>query len=87
MSDKGFKLIEGITALDGVKATEVYQKSTGENVWDILVSTDNGQLVEGTLASAKDLEMLEAYIRVVVALGESNLRNYPEAAKDEQDES
>ncbi len=83
MSDKGFKLNEGITALDGVKSAEAYQKSTGENVWDVLVSTDNGHLVSGTLASAKDLELLEAYIRAVVALGESNLRNYPEATKGE----
>ena len=83
MSDKQFKLIENIVALDGVKAAEAYQKSTGDNVWDVLVSTENGQLVEGTLSSAKDLELLEAYIRVVVALGDSNLRNYPEAAKNE----
>ena len=37
--DKGFTLVEAITALPGVKSAEVYKKSTGEDVWDVLVST------------------------------------------------
>ncbi len=77
MSEKGYKLIEAITSLDGVKAAEVYQKSTGENVWDILVSTENGRLVEGTLASKEDLALLQEYLKIVVSLGDSNLRSYP----------
>jgi hypothetical protein len=83
MSKKGFKLIEAITSLDGVKATEVYQKSTGENVWDILVSTENGRLVEGTLASKEDLALLQEYLKVVVSLGDSNLRSYPNVVGEE----
>ena len=55
MSDeKGFKLIEAVTSLEGVVACEVYKKSTGENVWDILVSTENGRLIEQTLSSKED---------------------------------
>ncbi len=84
MSDeKSFKLIEAITGLDGVKASEVYKKSTGENVWDVLVSTDNGRLVEGTIASREDLELLEKYLKIVVSLGDSNLRSYPNAVGEE----
>ena len=75
--DKAFRLIEEITTLDGVVATEAYQKSTGENVFDILVKTETGQLIEGTLASAKDLEIFQAYLSCVLALGDSNFRNYP----------
>ena len=84
--DKVTKLVEEITALYGVEATEAYQKSTGENVFDILVKTDTGQLIEGTLASAKDLEIFQAYLSCVLALGESNFRNYPkfEDKTDEQ---
>ena len=82
MSDKQFKLIENIVALDGVKAAEAYKKSTGENVWDVLVSTENGRLVEGTLACREDLALLEEYLRVVVSLGESNLRSYPNATNE-----
>ena len=76
-NDKVFKLIEESTALDGVVATEVYQKSTGENIFDILVKTETGQLIEGTLASAKDLEVFHAYLGCVLALVDSNFRNYP----------
>lgn len=84
MSDeKGFKLIESITALDGVKASEVYKKSTGENVWDILVSTENGRLIEGTLASKEDLALFHEYLKIVVSLGDSNLRSYPNAVGEE----
>ena len=82
MSDKSFKLIENITALDGVKSAEVYQKSTGDNVWDILVATENGRLVEQTLACKEDLEMFERYLEVIVTLGDSNLRSYPNVVGD-----
>ncbi len=78
MSDeKSFKLIEAITSLDGVEATEVYKKSTGENVYDILVKTENGRLIEGTLASKEDLALFHKYLGVVLDLGDSNLRSYP----------
>jgi len=84
--EKAFKLIEQITALDGVESSEVYQKSTGENVFDVLVKTNTGQLIEGTLASSKDLEIFHAYLQCVLALGDSNLRNHPnfEEKTDEQ---
>ena len=75
--DKGFRLIEAITSLDGVKSCEVYKKSTGENVWDILVATENGRLVEQTLSSRADLELLEKYIALVATVGDSNIRSYP----------
>jgi len=77
VSDKAFQLIEAITALDGVVASEVYKKSTGENVYDVLVRTENGRLVEGTLASKDDLELFHKYLSVVLDLGSSNLRSYP----------
>ena len=77
MSDKAFQLIEAITALDGVVASEVYKKSTGENVYDVLVKTENGRLIEGTLASKDDLELFHKYLSVVLDLGSSNLRSYP----------
>lgn len=51
-NEKAFRLIEAITALDGVVGSEVYQKSTGENVYDILVKTENGRLIEGTLEAS-----------------------------------
>ena len=81
--EKSFKLIEAITGLDGVKASEVYKKSTDENVWDILISTENGRLIEGTLASKEDLALLEEYLKVVVSLGDSNLRSYPNVVGEE----
>ena len=82
MSDeKSFKLIEAITGLDGVKASEVYKKPHG-NVWDVLVSTENGRLVEGTIASRADLELLEKYLKIVVSLGDSNLRSYPNVTQE-----
>jgi len=90
VSDKAFQLIEAITSLDGVVATEVYKKSTGESVYDVLVRTENGRLVEGTLASKDDLELFHKYLSVVLDLGSSNLRSYPniyEGVSDEQDKS
>jgi len=90
VSDKAFQLIEAITALDGVVATEVYRKSTGDNVYDVLVKTENGRLIEGTLASKDDLELFHKYLSVVLDLGSSNLRSYPnidEGFSDEQDKS
>ena len=90
MSDKAFQLIEAITSLDGVVASEVYKKSTGENVYDVLVKTENGRLIEGTLASKDDLELFHKYLSVILDLGSSNLRSYPnidEGFSDEQDKS
>ena len=75
--DKAFKLIEAITALDGVVGSEVYQKSTGDNVFDVLVKTENGRLIEGTLASKEDLELFHKYLVMILELGSSNLRSYP----------
>ena len=83
MSDeKGFKLIEAVTSLEGVVACEVYKKSTGENVWDILVSTENGRLIEQTLSSKEDLELLQKYIALVTSVGDSNIRSYPNVVKE-----
>ncbi len=91
MSDdeKGFQLIEAITGLNGVKSCEVYKKSTGENVWDVLVSTENGRLIEQTLSGKDDLEILQKYIELVTSIGDSNIRSYPNYQEqiDEQDES
>ena len=84
MSDKAFKLIEAITSLEGVVASEVYKKSTGENVYDILVKTVNGRLIEGTLASKEDLELFHKYLSVVLDLGSSNLRSYPNFEKEHE---
>lgn len=75
--EKAFQLIEAITSLDGVVGSEVYRKSTGENVYDILVKTENGRLIEGTLASKDDLKLFHEYLSVVLSLGNSNLRSYP----------
>ncbi len=83
MSDeKGFKLIEAVTSLEGVIACEVYKKSTGENVWDILVSTENGRLIEQTLSSKEDLELLQKYIALVTSVGDSNIRSYPNVVQE-----
>ena len=85
--EKAFQLIEAITSLEGVVGSEVYRKSTGENVFDILVKTENGRLIEGTLASKDDLELFHKYLSVVLDLGNSNLRSYPniEEEFDDQD--
>ena len=83
MSDeKGFKLIEAVTSLEGVVACEVYKKSTGENVWDILVSTENGRLIEQTLSGKEDLELLQKYIALVTSVGDSNIRSYPNVVQE-----
>ena len=83
MSDEtGFKLIEAVTSLEGVVACEVYKKSTGENVWDILVSTENGRLIEQTLSGKEDLELLQKYIALVTSVGDSNIRSYPNVVKE-----
>ncbi len=86
MSDKQFKLIEGIVALDGVKAAEAYKKSTGENVWDVLVSTENGRLVEGTLACKEDLALVESSIEIPVQLNgkvKAKIHVAPDISKDD----
>lgn len=80
--DKGFRLVELITSLEGVKACEAYKKSTGENVWDILVSTENGRLIEQTLSSKEDLELLQKYIALVTSVGDSNIRSYPNVVQE-----
>ena len=80
--DKGFRLVELITSLEGVKAWEAYKKSTGENVWDILVSTENGRLIEQTLSSKEDLELLQKYIALVTSVGDSNIRSYPNVVQE-----
>ena len=87
--EKGFQLVEAITSLAGVKSAEVYKKSTGENVWDVLVSTETGRLVEQTLAGKEDLEILQKYIELVVSVGDSNIRSYPSYQEqiDEQNKS
>ncbi len=89
VDEKGFQLIEAITGLSGVKSCEVYKKSTGESVWDVLVSTENGRLIEQTLSGKGDLEILQKYIELVASVGDSNIRSYPNYQEqiDEQDES
>jgi len=85
MSDKQFQLTEALCEIDGVSAAEAYKKSTGENVWDVLVKTENGHLVEGRISTQGCLKKLHAYISTVIELGDSNFRNYPDfESKDEQ---
>ena len=82
MSNKKFKLIENIVALDGVKSAEVYRKSTGHDVWDILVRLEDDRLVWGTVACKNDLELFEEYLRAIVPLGNSDLESYPNTANE-----
>ena len=85
--DKAFKLIEAITELEGVVSSEVYRKSTGENVYDVLVKTENGRLVEQTLSNRSDLELLEKYIALVVSAGDSNIRSYPNIDSEQNEQN
>jgi len=86
--DKQFKLIESICSLDGVKAAEAYKKIHSGNVWDVLVSLDNGRLVEQTLSSREDLAILDEYIKAVVKIPEgSNVRSYPNSVLGEDIDS
>ena len=75
--DKSFKLIERLVGWDGVAAAEAYKKSMSEATYDVLVKTENGQLVEGTIAGPRDLELFRRYVESVVELAEKNFRNYP----------
>ena len=43
--DKSFDLIERLVGWDGVAAAEAYKKSMSEATYDVLVKTENGQLV------------------------------------------
>jgi len=80
--DKQLKLIESICAIDGVKAAEAYKKVHGGNVWDVLVSLDNGRLVEQTLSSREDLAVLDEYIKAVAKIPSgSNVRSYPNCVR------
>ena len=85
MSDKQLRLIEALCEIDGVSAAEAYKKSTDDSSWDVLVKTENGQLVEGRISTQGCLKKLHAYITTVIELGDSNFRNYPDfESKDEQ---
>ena len=58
-------------------AAEAYKKSMQEATYDVLVKTENGQLVEGTIAGPRDFELFRRYVESVVELAEKNFRNYP----------
>ena len=75
--DKQFRLIETLCGWDGVVAAEAYKKSMQEATYDVLVKTENGQLVEGTIAGPRDFELFRRYLESVVELAEKNFRNYP----------
>ena len=75
--EKAFKLAEKICGWEGVAACECYAKSMTESTYDVLAKTENGQLVEGTIAGPSDLERFLGYIDVVVSLESKNFRNYP----------
>jgi len=76
-NDKSFKLVERLQGWDGVVAAEAYKKSMSEATYDVLVKTENGQLVEGTIAGPRDLELFRRYVEAVIELSENNFRNYP----------
>ena len=75
--DKQFKLIETLCGWDGVAAAEAYKKWHEEATYDVLVKTENGQLVEGTIAGPRDFELFRRYVESVVELADKNFRNYP----------
>ena len=75
--DKQFKLIETLCGWDGVVAAEAYKKSMQKATYDVLVKTENGQLVEGTIAGPSDFESFKNWVQSVVALEDKNYRNYP----------
>ena len=81
--DKQRRLIESIRNLCGVKAAEAYKKVHSGNVWDVLVSLENGRLVEQTLGSREDLAILDEYIKDVIKIPEgSNVRSYPNSVQN-----
>ena len=75
--EKAFGLAEKICGWDGVAACECYAKSMTEATYDVLVKTENGQLVEGSVSGPRDLERFLGYVDVVVSLEAKNFRNYP----------
>ena len=75
--EKAFKLAEKICGWEGVVACECYAKSLSEATYDVLVKTETGQLVEGTVAGPRDLELFRRYVESVVELADTNFRNYP----------
>lgn len=81
---KAFALSERLCGWDGVESCEVYRKPIDEIVYDVLVKTTSGQLIEGTINNLKELELMLAYIDVVNSLEDLNFRNYPNGASNDR---
>ncbi len=84
MSDKDFELLEQITALNGVESAEVYRKKGEGRVYDILVKTSNGHMIEGTVKCQETLVAFHSYLQAVLALGGHYFRNYPNIEKEHE---
>ena len=77
------RLTKALLGLVGVKAAECYEKSVPKGTFDILVSTENGRLIEATLSCKNDLEMIEKYVSLVITFDrECNIRSYPNTVSE-----
>jgi len=83
-NDKDFQLLEQITALTGVESAEVYRKKDAERVYDILVKTSNGHMIEGTVKCQETLLAFHEYLQAVLALKTHYFRNYPNIEKEHE---
>ena len=71
MSEKAYRLSEKILSChDSVVSGSVIQPDESESYFTVVVNTDNGYILESTLASKQDLEDLEASIEHVAGLPE-----------------
>lgn len=80
--EKAFKLSEKLCGLEGVTGCEVYAKSLEKTTYDVLIKTENGQLIEGTVSGPVDLELMLRYLDVVLEMDKRNFRNYPNLEKE-----
>lgn len=86
--DKALRLREELLGLEGVVAAEAYKKSMTEATYDVLIKTENGQLVEGTISGPRELELMLRYLDIVLEMDRRNFRNYPNFEEEiEQDKS
>ena len=83
-SEKDFQLLEQITALNGVESAEVYRKRDAGRVYDILVKTSNGHMIEGTVKCQESLIAFHNYLQAVIALEGHYFRNYPNIEKEHE---
>ncbi len=79
---KAFALSEKLCGWDGVESCEVYRKPVEAIIYDVLVKTSTGQLIEGTISNIDEMELMLKYVDIVNGLKDLNFRNYPNGASD-----